>query len=138
MRYEESFGIVPLRKVEGEWQVFLVEMLKSHWGFPKGHAEVGETAFFSAQRELKEETNLDIVSKIFSDPIVEQYQFMAQGEKVQKQVTYFIAEVSGDVILQSAEIKNGLWFDFPQAMDKLTYVEGKKVLSQVVKIMMSV
>jgi len=137
MKFEESFGIIPLRKEDGEWQVFLVEHAQGHfWGFPKGHAEEGESPFASAKRELKEETNLDIQSLVTPDPLVEQYQYMRNSMSMQKLVTYFIAEVTGDVVLQTAEIQNGLWFSFPQAMSKLTYKEGKRVLSQVIQIVM--
>ena len=33
-----SFGIIPLRKVEGRWQSFIVQQTNSYWSFPKGHA----------------------------------------------------------------------------------------------------
>ena len=60
MKRDESFGVVPLSKTSGQWEVFLIQHNRSgYWGFPKGHAEPHETAEAAAFRELKEETNLE-------------------------------------------------------------------------------
>ena len=72
MKYEESFGVVPVQKTENDWEVFLIQHIKGrYWGFPKGHAEAGETPIESAVRELKEETNLDPNNCLRMDPFVE-------------------------------------------------------------------
>jgi bis(5'-nucleosidyl)-tetraphosphatase len=137
MKYEESFGIIPLRKTEGGfWEVFLIQHNKGHyWGFPKGHAEEDEMPIETAFRELKEETNLDPVDCLRNDPFVEQYQFTIKGERVSKRVSYFAAEVTGNVILQSIEIQNGMWVPLDQAIEMITHAEGKSILSQVVTIL---
>ncbi len=136
MRYEESFGVVPLRKHDKNWEVFLIQHTKGlYWGFPKGHKEFEETPQQAAFRELKEETNLDCVRCLQDAPLKESYQFIAKGEKVSKSVWYFIAEVCGNVILQSKEIQNGAWFTFPDAKDRLTHMEGKTILSQVAHLL---
>jgi bis(5'-nucleosidyl)-tetraphosphatase len=136
MKYEESFGIIPLRKHQGAWEVFLIQHIKGHyWGFPKGHAEDNETPIESAFRELKEETNLEPVDCLRTDPFIEQYQFTIKGERISKRVLYFVAEVTGNVILQSIEIQNGVWVLFDQAMEKITHAEGKSILSQVATIL---
>jgi 8-oxo-dGTP pyrophosphatase MutT (NUDIX family) len=136
MRYEESFGVVPLRKNETQWQVFLIQHARgSYWGFPKGHAETGETPQEAAFRELKEETNLDFVRYLQETPLKESYQFVARGQRVVKSVWYFVAEVSGEVFLQSKEIQAGAWFSFSDAKDRLTHTEGKAILSQVIAVL---
>ena len=139
MKREESFGIIPLSKSSGEWSVFLIQHHRGgYWGFPKGHAERGETPQAAALRELKEETNLDFVRWIQEDPFVEQYQFLAQGKKISKSVSYFAAEVSGETQLQPEEIQNGIWLPLPDALEKVTHQEGKSILSQVAKILSKV
>lgn len=139
MKYEESFGVIPLRKHNGIWEVFIIQHNKGHyWGFPKGHAEEDETPIEAAYRELKEETNLVPISCLRTDPFVEQYQFTLKGERVSKRVCYFMAEVEGVVILQSIEIQNGLWLTVPEAIEKVSHTEGKSILSQVVNILQKI
>lgn len=136
MKYEESFGVIPLSKSEGEWKVFLIQHFKGkYWGFPKGHAEKQETNQEAAIRELKEETNLEIIRFFQKDPFVEQYQFQIEGKKVFKQVSYFAAEVKGEVILQPNEIQNGIWLPVHLAVEKLTHKEGKAILTKVAQLL---
>jgi 8-oxo-dGTP pyrophosphatase MutT (NUDIX family) len=136
VRQDESFGVIPLSKVKGEWEVFLIQHKGGrYWGFPKGHAEIGETSREAAFRELKEETNLDVMTCLIEEPLTEQYQFFIEGTKIFKKVSYFVAEVFGEVNLQKEEIHDGIWLPFPQAMEKVTHVEGKAILVHVVKIL---
>lgn len=131
-RQDESFGVVPLKKEGGQWEVFLIKHKHGrYWGFPKGHAEAGETPQVTAARELKEETNLDVVQFLTGEPLMERYSFMLGGSRIYKRVYYFIAEVSGEISLQKHEISDGIWLPFPEALQKLTHSEGKTILSQV-------
>ena len=115
MRQDESFGIIPLRKDKGHWEVFLIQHRGArYWGFPKGHAEEGETPLEAAERELKEETNLECARMLQEEPLVENYQFLAEGKRVSKRVLYFIAEVKGTPILQQEELNDGIWISFPR------------------------
>ena len=135
MKRDESFGIVPLSKVTGHWEVFLIQHRGAgYWGFPKGHAEEGESPFEAACRELKEETQLECVRLLRDAPLAEQYQFLVEGKRVFKRVLYFIAEVTGAVQLQEEEIHDGVWLPLPEAMEKVTHPEGKAILSEVLKL----
>lgn len=136
MRQDESFGVIPLSKSLGDWQVFLIQHNRSgYWGFPKGHAEPKETPQETAFRELKEETNLDPIRLLRNEPLVEQYTFMMEGKRVFKRVFYFVAEVGGTVALQKQEIHNGKWVPFSEAMHQVTHQEGKSLLVQVEKML---
>lgn len=136
MQKDESFGVIPLSKKKGYWEVFLIQHHRSgYWGFPKGHAEKGETPQEAALRELKEETNLELVALLQEDPLKEQYTFVLNRRKVFKQVLYFIAEVQGKVILQQGEIHDGIWLPFPEAIARVTHQEGKTLLTLVEKIL---
>lgn len=136
IQHDESFGIIPLRLREKDWEVFLIQHSRGrYWGFPKGHAEHNESHSQAAIRELKEETNLDVVRFIHDEPLIEQYQFIMERRKVSKSVYYFIAEVSGEVILQKKEIANGIWLSFRRAYDQITHAEGRSILRQVEKIL---
>ena len=134
MKHDESFGIVPLKKVRGEWEVFLIQHREGgYWGFPKGHAEPNETPLEAAKRELLEETHLCCANLLQEEPLQEQYGFQHEGKRVLKKVTYFVAEVSGEVKLQKAEINDGIWLPLNEAMDKVTHPEGKAILAEVIK-----
>lgn len=127
MPYEESFGIIPLKKEKGEWFVFLVQHHAGHWGFPKGHAENKEVPKETAKRELFEETGLHVIKFLCETPVEETYFFTFEGERIKKKVFYFIAEVSGDIRLQKNEIAAGKWTLLSQATDEISFFQAKKV-----------
>jgi 8-oxo-dGTP pyrophosphatase MutT (NUDIX family) len=136
VKKDESFGVIPLSKAKGYWEVFLIQHNRSgYWGFPKGHKEQGETPKEAALRELKEETNLDLIALIEEEPLREQYTFILERRRVFKQVLYFIAEVGGTAALQKAEIHDGGWFSYPEAIARVTHQEGKALLAQVEKLL---
>lgn len=128
MRTENSFGIIPLHKSNGHWEVLLVQhRLGRHLGFPKGHAIQGEHPQESAIRELLEETGLS-VSKLLPEMVFhESYTFFAHGIKVHKTVTYFAAEVSGSLLLQEAEISMAKWVPLSQAPSMLSFPQAQEI-----------
>lgn len=136
MKKDESFGVIPLSKEKGHWEVFVIQHHRSgYWGFPKGHAEPNETAQEAAFRELKEETNLELIELLQKEPLKEQYTFILNRRRVFKQVLYFIAIVGGEIKLQKGEIHDGTWLPFPQAIDRVTHQEGKTLLTLVEKVL---
>lgn len=124
---ETSYGVVPLRKLRGEWKTLLVKHGKGHWGFPKGHAEEGEEANETAARELQEETGLQVKSFLNIPPYTEHYFFRAGPDLIDKTVTYFAAEVEGKVVIQAAEITDFKWLTFEEAHALATFPEAKKL-----------
>lgn len=52
-----SAGIIVVRRAEREWEYLLLRAY-SHWDFPKGLVEPGETPLDAAVREAAEETGL--------------------------------------------------------------------------------
>ncbi|HSX11374.1 MAG TPA: NUDIX domain-containing protein [Chlamydiales bacterium] len=133
---EESFGVIPLSKASGRWEVFLIQHHRGgYWGFPKGHAEPNETPQQAAFRELKEETNLEPIHLLQEEPFTEQYNFMLEGRRIYKTVCYYIAEVSGEIALQKKEIHDGKWAPFPDALSQVTHQEGRAILAQVEKML---
>jgi bis(5'-nucleosidyl)-tetraphosphatase len=134
MEQDESFGIIPLRRKNDSWEVFLVfHKHARYWGFPKGHSEQNETSEEAACRELKEETNLDLVRYLVKEPLTEQYRFTHEQRFIVKRVYYFIAEVKGTVKLQESEIGGGIWLGLQDAMNQITHPEGRTILNQVEK-----
>jgi bis(5'-nucleosidyl)-tetraphosphatase len=131
MKSEHSYGVIPLRLSHGEWWVYLVQHQAGHWNFPKGHPEPNETPQETAQRELYEETGFTIVAFLPFPKIEESYTFQREGARVDKQVTYFLAEVSGEEKYQAEELIQGRWVPLQEAHQLITFEEGRKVCRQV-------
>jgi 8-oxo-dGTP pyrophosphatase MutT (NUDIX family) len=135
-RKEESFGVVPLKQEGGVWQVFLIlHKHGHHWGFPKGRMQGVEEAKGAAARELKEETNLDIVEWLQDHPFVESYLFRSKGQKILKTVHYFPAIVSGTLLLQEEEIRDGKWLPLHEAKQRLTFREARSICDQIIHLL---
>jgi bis(5'-nucleosidyl)-tetraphosphatase len=119
---ETSFGIIPLRRHEGEWEVFLIRHLAgAHWGFPKGRGMPGETPLQSAERELAEETSLHIERYLRNIPFTDHYQMQKGGKSIAKTVYYFPAQVVGVPQLQHAEVTEGKWVSLDGVDASLTF-----------------
>ncbi|MBS0637706.1 MAG: NUDIX domain-containing protein [Verrucomicrobia bacterium] len=133
MRYDQSFGIVPLQKVAGRMYVFIIRHRGGHWTLPKGHPEGEETPLESAQRELFEETGLSVDRFISEEPLIESYQFSSRGKPIHKTVHYFIAEVSGAIRIQKEELQDGRWVELVRAHRFVTYAQMKTLLNTVLE-----
>ena len=117
------FGIIPLRCIEGEWQVFLIRHVAEHWAFPKGHPIEGETHKQTATRELKEETGFSVVNFLDKPTLQENYRV---GDR-DKTVTYFLAEVEGEMVLNPNEIQEGRWESLSECHNIVTFSEARKM-----------
>lgn len=131
MAIEITSGAVIYRKKAGEIQYLLLQsMNKGHfWGFPKGHIEENESLLEAAQREIKEETTLEL--PIQTDFSVYTEYDLPNGNR--KQMTLYTAELTKDqaLHLQAEEIKNAGWFNYQNARERLTYDNLKDLLDQV-------
>ncbi|WP_408010209.1 NUDIX domain-containing protein [Pseudalkalibacillus sp. A8] len=91
------------------------------WGIPSGHIEIGETVSEAAIREVKEETNLDILIKkligVYSDPGSQVFAY-PNGKVVHFITTCFLAEITGGELKcnsdESLEIKFFGYRSLPQ------------------------
>lgn len=130
-RKDTSFGVVPIaRRSDGDF-FLLVQHKAGHWGFPKGHAEPGESAQATACRELEEETGIQAF-ELLNVAFVEQYSFGKVGWLFDKTVTYFPAFVQSETVnCQPQEIKDYAWLTYDAALAKLTFAQSRQVLVQV-------
>ena len=136
MKDVSCYGIIPLKRLDGQWQVLLIKHKRgSYWSFPKGHGEFGEDAYQAATRELREETGLQIKKYLSEESIIERYNFVAKGESIHKTVTYFLAEVEGEVILQKNEVMDAKWVPIVQAEGEMTFKEGKKICRRILHLL---
>ncbi len=132
---ERSYGIIPLKKSKASWQLLMVKHQAGHWAFPKGHPDPPESPIETAERELKEETHLEVAEMLQVAPLQESYRFEREGKKIEKSVTYYLALVQGEVHLQSAELSEGRWVDLLEATQLATFPECKKLCSEISKIL---
>lgn len=128
---DASFGIIPLMLIDGVWKFLLIHHKNgNHWGFPKGHKDGNETDFQAACRELLEETGVQVHTCLRESPFVEKFSFRRKGSWIEKTVSYFPAIVTGDIVIQPAEIRNAGWFSFSEACIRLTFAEAKSICEQ--------
>jgi 8-oxo-dGTP pyrophosphatase MutT (NUDIX family) len=130
-----SYGIIPVRKTEAGLELLLIHMYGSaggtHWTFPKGRPEVGETPLEAALRECKEEVGL-IPARVYEDDsILEHYSFIHGDIAIDKTVTYYVGLIeNGEVTIQPEEIKEATWLPLNEVSARLTYPAAQLVLEQ--------
>lgn len=131
MAIEVTSGAVVYRQgSQGIEYLLLESQNEGHfWGFPKGHIEGTETLKETAEREIREETQL-VLPIDTSFHVYTEYD-LPNGNH--KQLTLYTAELdqSEDVHLQTEEIKNYGWFTYQDAREQLTYDNLKQLLDQV-------
>ena len=121
MKCEKTWGAI----IFYNNQVLLVKQQKGFWGFPKGHVEDGETEVETAVREVKEETNVDIV-------VEENLRFenhYITDTNIDKTVIFFVAHPidNMNIIAQEVEIKDIKWIDIHKVEEKLTFDNLKEL-----------
>lgn len=89
MLHEKSCGAIVYRKYHGNTEILLIKHINSgHWSFPKGHVESGETEIETAIREIKEETDIDVII----DPTFRETVSYSPRKDTIKVVVYFLAK----------------------------------------------
>lgn len=136
---DHSFGVIPYRQNDaGGREFLLIQHLAGHWSFPKGHAERGESPLETALRELAEETGLADVPLRPRPALEEHYRFTKRsGKLIDKTVTYYLGRVDADarITVQPEEVAAYAWANASDAMDRLTFDEGRRLLEQAVAVL---
>lgn len=128
MLHEKSCGAVVYRKYHGNTEILLIKHINSgHWSFPKGHVEPGESEYETAQREIKEETDIDVII----DPTFRETVTYSPKKDTVKVVVYFLAKAKNiDFHPQENEIAEIRWVDISYASSILTYENDKTIVSK--------
>ncbi len=128
MEYEKSCGAIVFRKSHGNIEILLIKHLNGeYWSFPKGHVEPGETEEETAIREVKEETNIDIiVDHSFREVVT-----YSPKKDTMKNVVYFLARAKNyDHQPQESEIAQVKWIELSLAHSALTYDNDKQLINK--------
>ena len=111
-------------------KVLLIKQTRGHWGFPKGHVEDDETERETAIREVKEETNLDVV---IDGKNAYKEEYVTDKGKL-KEVVYFIArKVGGEIKPQEIEVSKIEWVSFDEAKKRITYDNTRDLFDKILK-----
>ncbi len=131
---DQTYGVIPVRKKGGEWEFLVIKSRRGHWGFPKGHANPGETPVLAATRELREETGITRAAVYEDIFFTESHAVSGDVRVVTKLVTWFLGVAAGDQIvnpLDTEEIVENRWLDFKGAFPLITYESTKQILLDV-------
>ncbi len=126
VKKEKSCGCIIIKN----GKVLLIQQTEGHWGFPKGHMELGETEIETAKREVKEETNIDVEINKDKRYVLE----YTTDKGIFKEVVLFIAKkINGDERYQVSEIKTMEWLTYKDAIDRITYDNTRELLKRVLR-----
>ena len=136
MNFEKSCGAVVFRDAEcsGEKQRYVLMIKHSHnsnHSFPKGHVESGESEIETAQREVFEETAVQVRPETadFRETV---HYFPLPG--VSKEVVYFLAKTTQkEIHPREGEIAEVEWVPIDKAEESLSHENDKAVFRAAMK-----
>ena len=125
MRKEKSCGAVVYKIIDNQIFFLIEKMKRGHFSIPKGHVENNETEIETALREVKEETNLDVVLDTTFREVISYSPF----EGTIKDVVFFIGKVNSDIVKnQEIEVSEIYFYPFDKAYKTLTFEYDKNTL----------
>lgn len=129
MKFLVSAGVVVFRITNQIREYLLLYHVNSHWDFPKGKMEKGESRRDTASRELKEEANISVQ---FIDNFQEElsYMFRDHGELTKKTVYFFLGQAQERDVSISHEHEGFEWLPYAQALERLTFKNAQNVLEK--------
>ena len=125
MKHEKSCGCIIIE----DKKVLLIKQTNGIWGFPKGHVEKNETELQTAEREVKEETNIDV--KIDETKRYTMNYITDRGAS-KEEVLFLAQKIGGNLSRQESEISQIEWLCFDDAISRLSYKNTKDLFKKVV------
>ncbi len=142
---ERSVGAVVFRVVQGKIEFLLLQYRNGHWEFPRGKMEEGEEEQDTMRREIYEETGIKNITVIEGFRRTMSFAYRACGQEkkerikdqacifVRKKAIFYLAESHDSTVTVSCEHRAAEWLSFGDAKERLTYKNGKKVLTHAQK-----
>lgn len=129
---QHSAGGVVYKREGARLKICLVSKKNGRiWALPKGRLDPGETPVQTAHREILEETgHLAQVGMQIDE--IHYYFFLNENQTYyHKTVTFFVMKVEKENACQrDQEADEVAWFDFPEALRRLSYLNEKKILKK--------
>lgn len=129
MKKEKSCGAIVYRYNQGDLYILMIQMNLGHWSFPKGHVEGEESEVQTAMREVKEETNIDVLI----DPSFREVTTYSPFQDVMKDVVYFVGTpISNNLQKQEEEVSDVMWVHYEDALNIVTYDSDRNILENAI------
>ena len=123
MKKEKSCGAVIYKYENSKLYILLLKHNQGHWSFSKGHIENEETEKETALREIKEETNLDVIETKYLNKV---FHYQSLGKSC---IEYaYLSKVKKDNIILNEENIDYKWCDFDEFIELIDWFEDKKEL----------
>ncbi len=131
---EHSAGGVVFRSGGGKLEVLLVATRGGRrWQLPKGQVETFEKPEETAQREVAEEGG--VVARVLAPAGSITYWYMRGGQKVKKQVDFFVMEYDrGDPSEHDWEVDDAAFFPVEEAIRRLSFKNEREVLQAALEV----
>lgn len=127
MQYEKSCGAV-IYTVQNGTRFYLVEqMQKGHVSLCKGHVERDETELQTAEREIREETGLDVE---FVEGFRKTIAYSPRMDCMKTVVLFLAYAEHTDARAQEEEVRAIQWLPFENAVEALTFDSTREILRQ--------
>ena len=129
MREHSAGAIVYNRSIGNVAKFLLLHYASGHWDFPKGNIETGENEKQTATREIQEETRITDVEFLDGFRMKIEYKYRHGKKLVRKEVVLYLAQTRTRKVILSHEHIGFAWRKFDDAMQQLTYLNAKNLLS---------
>lgn len=116
-------GVVYRINKSGVIEILLAQDSRDRWTIPKGHVEPGEVTSQTAEREVREETDLQEM-KVYEHLGKSTFQYRRQNTLVLMTMHIFLIEARGDTsAIRTVDpwMKSIGWFEFSTALDMIQY-----------------
>lgn len=134
---EKSCGAVIYKIVDGKPLYLLLRMQYGHTSLCKGHQEENETNEETAIREIKEETNLDVILNTDFEKVIT----YKPNENSIKDVIFYLATLKDEsqtpIDEHDDEVTSFEWCDYSDALLKITHQQDRDVLKKANKYIKS-
>lgn len=131
---ERSAGaVVFYMEDNSEPEYLLLHYSAGHWDFPKGNIETGENEKQTATREIQEETCITDVEFLDGFRMKIEYKYRHGKKLMRKEVVLYLARTRTRKVILSHEHIGFAWRKFDDAMQQLTYLNAKNLLSSAKK-----
>ena len=120
VRGDECVVIVPVKRSQDGKRVLAL---------PKGHFSPGESALQAAEREVREETGIEV------EPVGElgeaRYSYRRRGRTIGKSVKFFLfSYLGGDIADHDEEVEEVRWIDLHEAQHALTHAAEREIVGR--------